>query len=224
MSFDCHMKGSEEGKMSNQDNANCTSAKEIALVGSKSQEGLQDRNLWVGDTGATCHMVCDDSKLFDFESINDEVVVGDGRPLRVEKIGKLKVHFANSSGELSEFIMDKVKFVPSLRMNLFSLVVGIKKGWKLESDGDKLILSKQDHQILFNKRISMDESFLLCAEESLKDHLNVLSERKQMHLINFHRKLGHTSEEVTKQTAKRLGIKLVGPLKSCKDCILGKIW
>jgi hypothetical protein len=64
----------------------------------------------------------------------------------------------------------------------------------------------------------------LCAEESLKDHLNVLSERKQLHLFDFHRKLSHASEEVTKQTAKRLGIKLVGPLKSCEDCILGRIW
>jgi hypothetical protein len=100
--FDCPMKGSEEGEMSNQDNSNCTSAKEIALVGSESQEGLQDRNLWVGDTGATCHMVCDDSKLYGFESVNDEVVVGDGRPLRVAKIGKLNVHFASSSGESSE--------------------------------------------------------------------------------------------------------------------------
>jgi hypothetical protein len=154
-SFNCPMKGSEEGKMCNKDNAYCTSAKEIALVGCENQEGLQDQNLWVGDTGATCHMVCDDSKLFDFESVNDEVVVGDRRPLRVAKIGKLKVHFANSSGESSEFIMDKVKFVPSLRMNLFSLVVGIKKGWKLESDGDRLILSKENYQILFNKRISI---------------------------------------------------------------------
>jgi hypothetical protein len=57
----------------------------------------------------------------------------------------------------------------------------------------------------------------------LKVHLNVLSERKQMHLINFHQKLGHASEIVTKQTAKCLGIKLVGPLKLCEDCILGKI-
>jgi hypothetical protein len=69
----------------------------------------------------------------------------------------------------------------------------------------------------------MGKSFLLCAEESLKDHLNVLSEKKQMKLIDFHRKLGHASEDVTKKTANRLGIKLVGPLKSCEDCILGKI-
>jgi hypothetical protein len=69
----------------------------------------------------------------------------------------------------------------------------------------------------------MGESFLLCAEESLSDHLNVLSERKQMNLIDFHRKLGHASENVTKKTANRLGIKLVGPLNSCEDCILGKI-
>jgi hypothetical protein len=118
--------------------------------------------------------------------------------------------------------MEKVKFVPSLRMNLFSLVVGITKGWKLESESDKLILWKHGHQILFNKRILMGESFLLCAEESLNDHLNILSERKQMNLIDFHRKLGHASENVNKKTANRLGIKLVDPLKSCEDCILGK--
>jgi Zinc knuckle len=131
-SFDCPLKGSEEGRTKSNDNVNCTSAKEIALVGFESQKGLQNRNLWVGDTGAKCHMVCDDSNLFNYESVHDEVVVGDGRPLRVTKIGKLKVNFANSSGKSSDFIMEKVKFVPSLRMNLFSLVVGIKKGWKLE--------------------------------------------------------------------------------------------
>jgi Zinc knuckle len=171
-SFDCPIKGAEEGKMSKQDNANCMSAKEIALVGFENQEWVQDRNLWVGDTGATYHMVCDDSKLFDFELVNDEVVVGDGRPLKVTKIGKLKVNFSNSSGEPSELIMDKVKFVPSLRIKLFSLVVGIKKGWKLESEGNRLILSKNGHQILFNKRISMGKNFLLCAEETVKDSLN----------------------------------------------------
>jgi hypothetical protein len=42
-------------------------------------------------------------------------------------------------------------------------------------------------------------------------------------LIDFHQKLGHASEEVTEQTANYLEIKLVGPLKSCEDCILGKI-
>jgi hypothetical protein len=85
--------GSEDGRMTSNDDANCTSAKEIALVSFESQEGLQRRNLWVGDTGATCHMVCDDSELFDYESVHDEVVVGDGRPLRVTKIGKIEGKF-----------------------------------------------------------------------------------------------------------------------------------
>jgi hypothetical protein len=87
--------------------------------------------------------------------------------------------------------MDKVKSVPTMRMNLFSLVVG---RWKLESEGNRLLLSKDGHQILFNKQISMGESFVLCAEESVKDSLNVLSERRQMHQKKLPSKLRNALE------------------------------
>ena len=40
---------------------------------------------------------------------------------------------------------------------------------------------------------------------------------------NFHKILGHMTEESTKKTAKNLGMKLVGKLEHCKDCILAKM-
>jgi len=199
-----------------QDSVNLTNDAEIVLVGFESKEGLQNSNLWVGDTGATCHMVCNDANLLDYKTVNDEVIVGDGRPLNVIKIGKIKVQFTNNSTKYSIIVLENVKYVPSLKMNLFSLVLGIKKGWKLESNGSTLTLSKHQNSIKFDKRIPMGGSFLLYAEELKKDHIYVLSPKKQMSLKAFHDRFGHASKKITKETAHRLGIKLIGQLKTCE--------
>ena len=55
------------------------------------------------------------------------------------------------------------------------------------------------------------------------DKAMFISERKQMKVKKYHQMLGHASIELTKKTANRLGIKLVGSLKTCEDCILAKI-
>jgi hypothetical protein len=86
-------KRNEERGVMTQDSANLTNDTEIALVGFESKEGLQNSYLWVGDTGATCHMIWNDTNLFDYETVNDEMIVGDGRPLNVTKIGKVNQQF-----------------------------------------------------------------------------------------------------------------------------------
>jgi hypothetical protein len=52
--------------------------------------------LWVGNSGATCHMVCNNSNLINWKSVNEDVIVARGGTLLVMKIGNLKVKFRNS--------------------------------------------------------------------------------------------------------------------------------
>jgi hypothetical protein len=97
---------------------------EIALVGAKTDEIYP--NLWIGDTGATSHMTCCKTGLFDVRPSDHSVLVGDGRSLKVEKVGKLKLVFEGKGQETTEVLLEDVKFVPKLKVNLFSFTVAMK--------------------------------------------------------------------------------------------------
>jgi hypothetical protein len=79
----------------------------------------------VGDSGATCHMVCNDSNLINWKSVNEEVIVAGGETLLMMKVGCLKVKF---KGKDSKVEFPKVKFVPKLKSNLFSMTLRMQEG------------------------------------------------------------------------------------------------
>ena len=43
-------------------------------------------NLWVGDSGATCHMVCEDLHLIDWKWVEEEITVAGGGTLPVKRL------------------------------------------------------------------------------------------------------------------------------------------
>ena len=73
----------------NQDGANLISNTDFAFVSMEGKGEPQNSNLWVVNSGATCHMVCNDMIVLYWKRVTDEVVVADGNPLFVEKIGKI---------------------------------------------------------------------------------------------------------------------------------------
>jgi hypothetical protein len=66
------------------------------------------------------------------------VLIGDGRRLKVVKVvkvGKMKLIFKGKDQELIEVLIEGVKFVPKLKVNLFSFTVAMKKGAKIYTEG-----------------------------------------------------------------------------------------
>jgi hypothetical protein len=78
-------------------------------------------------------MVCNDQNLTNWKFVDGEVIVDGGGTLPVMKNGSLKVKFWNSKGEDPMVYLPKVKFVPKLKLNLFSITLGMQEGWKVES-------------------------------------------------------------------------------------------
>ena len=77
-------------------------------------------NFWIGDSGASCHMTNDASKMYCETPPSDQrgVVTSDGTRLRVEHIGNIDVLFHGRSEE--QITLIDVSFVPGLKFNLFS--------------------------------------------------------------------------------------------------------
>jgi hypothetical protein len=97
--------------------------------------------------------------LFDTKPSKQKIIVGDGRSIEVEKTGKLRVEFEGKEGEEPvEVILEGVKFVPEMKINLFSFMVAIQKAANLHSEGTSLVLRKGKHNVHFNTKVPMRSS------------------------------------------------------------------
>jgi gag-polypeptide of LTR copia-type len=152
MCFRCKKKGHkvQDCPVKNRNNlegANLSRETKITLIGAETDE--IHPNLWIGDTGATSHMTCCATGLFDARPSNHSVLVGDGQSLNIEKVGKLKLVFEGKGQETTEVLLEEVKFVPMLKVNLFSFTVAMKKGAKIYTEGTSIILEKEGKCVVF---------------------------------------------------------------------------
>jgi gag-polypeptide of LTR copia-type/Zinc knuckle len=201
----------------------CEGMIDSALICNDENEKTKMTKYWVGYSGATCHMVCSNEKLIDWRSVDERITVAGGASLPVTKIAKIHLKLKNSRGKDAEVTLEDVKLVPNLRVNLFSLTLGMRKGWKLESFNELLTVRKYGQMITFDHKIPIGKSFLSCAEVIQEDKAMIVCPRKQYDFKTFHNLLGHYSIENTRKTAARLGIRLTGRISTCEDCLLSKM-
>jgi hypothetical protein len=90
------------------------------LIGSEKDE-LRDQNIWIGDSGATCHMANQLDGMFDIEEIDQAIILGDGKKLKTTKKGKIQVLVKDTSGKDIFFTLEEVKYLEGLWRKLFSL-------------------------------------------------------------------------------------------------------
>ena len=86
-----------------------------------SQSHNSRSDFWIGDSGASCHMTNDASKMYCMRPPHfdqKEVITSDGTRLKVECVGNIDVIFHGRSDE--PMTMIDVSYVPDLKLNLFS--------------------------------------------------------------------------------------------------------
>jgi hypothetical protein len=107
-----------------QERANVTRMNEIALVGADEEQIGAD--LWIGDSGATSHITCSKTGLFDTKPSSQKIIVGEARSIKVKRTGQLRVAFeGKEGGKLTDVVLENVEFVPEMKINLFSFMVAI---------------------------------------------------------------------------------------------------
>ena len=88
----------------------------------------ESENLFIGDTGASCHMTHSDAGMFDCEEINETVTIGNGHEIKATKIGKKRIKIIQENGKEIIGLLENVKYVPKLApYNLFSITTAIKE-------------------------------------------------------------------------------------------------
>jgi hypothetical protein len=72
--------------------------KDIVLSSVESKEEV-DHEIWIGDSGASCHYRNDDEGLYEYKTISEEITVGNGSVMDAKKIGKLRCGILQKYGE-----------------------------------------------------------------------------------------------------------------------------
>jgi hypothetical protein len=131
--LNCPRKKNTENKSSSQNS-------EILLMATEDQ--IVDNQFWIGDSGATSHMICSEVGMFETKASNQNVIVGDGQSLKIEKTGKLRFKFEGRNKELTDILLDEVKYISRNESNFFQSASGIAKGSTVHSEGKSLVIKK----------------------------------------------------------------------------------
>ena len=146
---------------------------------------------WIGDTGATTHMTNSLDGLFDIQDTNSGVKVGNGAKLVVTKVGKMRGVIKQKNGDTHDILLTKVKYVPDLWCNLFSITAAMTQGFAIESDGLDIVVKKENFKLTFDKKTNT--GFLLGVDIMRKqtEAATVMMEGSKISYKKFHQMLAH---------------------------------
>jgi hypothetical protein len=203
----------------------------VALVGldvglsANDTRNQKHRNLWLADSGASCHMTFDETGMFDCRDIRSQIKIGNSQTMTAIKIGKKRVHVVNQDGSVMEFVLEECKLIPDLWVNLFSLTKSMSKGWQISNKGLNFVLSEDKYSIMFDHVIKTANGHVTGIELiSVPNVAQVHIEKGSVLDVNdFHKSMGHIYKGALDKTAAYYGVKLRGKLEPCYECSLAKI-
>ena len=110
--------------------------------------------VWIGDTGALCHMQSSIAGMFDLKPGSGDIKVGSRKILKIVKIGKFRGEVTQKDGSTRTLILNNVHFLPNLYCNLFSITSAMDDGYSVSGRKDKfLTLRKNGMVIKFDQEI-----------------------------------------------------------------------
>lgn len=134
-----------------------------ALETAYAVSSLEDETLWIGDTGASVQFKTSPKGMV-LEETKQGTAEGAARPLRIEGSGyyPCKQIYKDGSEGVS-LRLTKVQVSKTAKVNLFSITQVISQGFKLESEGNGMILTKGDCIIKFDIPYRTKSGVLFCA-------------------------------------------------------------
>ena len=188
----------------------------------------ENSNLWIGDTGASCHMKSNTEGMYDLEVIEEDITIGSGS-MKATLKGKFRGFHVDKDGNCQRIRLDEVKVVPELKpYNLFSMTAAIQAGMDLGNKGKTLFIQKGNFKLVFDHELRTKTGYIGAAEITPRTQVTnelaapALSKGGKISISWFHSMLGHHSKDITQITAKYYEFELTGQMDPCESCLVGK--
>ena len=120
-------------------------------------------NIWIGNSGATTHLVNSDKHLINCTTIHEKITIGDGKDIIATKKGTLPGAVKQLDGSIKQVYID-VKYAPELWCNLLSITKLIKNRWNITNKGMVVTVSKGSTSITFDHVSETKDGFVMGVE------------------------------------------------------------
>ena len=139
--FNCNEYGhyAKDCKMSKKNNDNVinyANNNDASFIFQVYQNEMNSSNKWIMDSGASDHICCLKENFEFIEPYKSTVIVGDGRRLKVEGLGSVKVRTKSTNGKMIKITITKVLHVPELTNNVISIGKLVTRGFKIMFERD----------------------------------------------------------------------------------------
>ena len=92
-----------------------------AIVILSTENTSMTANTWIGDSGASHHMLHSEVGLFNKRQYQESVTFGNGNQAKVKYLADLNASFLNKSGNQVPLIITNVSYIPNLWCTRFRL-------------------------------------------------------------------------------------------------------
>ena len=187
----------------------------------------EEEDLWIGDSGASSHMMGSEEHVFNKKLIHGSMTTADDAHMKMLCGGDINVDVINKNGDVTSGTL-RVKVIPGMKQSFTQAMLG---GWSMQGGQAKqgqlfIALTHEDHKpIIFDRVLKAGNSVLLAAKMVIKNPEKVstaIVDGKQSK-ENFHRVTGHAGHHLMVATAKYYKVNLTGMVNNCLSCSMEKI-
>ena len=190
----------------------------------------EEEHLWIGDSGASSHMMGSEEHAFNKKLISGSMRTANGAHMKMLCEGDINVDVITKNGDVTSGTL-RVEVIPGTTQKLLSFTQAMLGGWSMQ--GGQTIqrelfiaLTHEDHKpIIFDRVLKAGNSVLLAAKMVIRnpEEVNAAIVNGKQSKEYFHRLTGHAGRHLMDTTAKYYKINLTGKVNNCLSCSLEKI-
>ena len=190
----------------------------------------EEDDLWIGDSGASSHMMGCEEHVFNKKLITGSVRTANGAHMKMQCEGDINVAVITKNGDVTSGTI-RVKVIPGMKQKLFSFTQAMMGGWTMQGGQTKqgelfIALTHEDHKpIIFDRVLMAGNLVLLAAEIVIKNPeevnaaiVNGKQSNEYLYIVT-----GHAGHHLMDATAKSYKVDLIGKGNNCLSCSLEKI-
>ena len=140
----------------------------------------EEKDLWVGDSGASSPMIGSEEHVFNKKLISGSVRTANGAHMKMLCEGDINVDVITKNGDISSGTL-RVKVIPGMKQRCFCFTQAMLGGWAMQGGQTKqgelfIALTHEDHKaIIFDRVLKAGNSVLSAAKMVIKNPKEVNS-------------------------------------------------
>ena len=186
---DCYELRNKSGNRKNEDS---TSIGLIAVhaLAADSEQTCQ-RDIWIIDSGSTCHICCNETMFDKMEDMGTPQIVtlGDGRSIETTKRGTVQLKLKQVDGSYKNATLHDVLYVPELSYNLLSITKSTSRGKTVRFDEATCEILNEDQEIVGLATKYGSLYYLNCKINSQQEAVNAVTNQSNIEM--WHQRFGH---------------------------------